>query len=107
MLVFYLTIYLKLYGTNKSFNYRSGVHMSDLLYIMGEFDCRVRPLIFTIRKWASEVGLTSPYPGRWITNFSLTLMVLAFLQKPTHSPPILPSLNLLIKSAGTSFNIVV
>lgn len=79
---------------------RSGVHMSDLLYIMGEIDDRVRPLVFTIRKWASEVGLTSAHPGRWITNFSLTLMVLAFLQKPNHGPPILPSLNHLIKCAG-------
>ncbi|GJQ66053.1 hypothetical protein Trydic_g4140 [Trypoxylus dichotomus] len=78
----------------------SGVHMSNLLHIMGEFDDRVRPLVFTVRKWAAEVGLTNSYPGRWITNFSLTLMVLAFLQKPAHAPVVLPGLNLLIKSAG-------
>ncbi|XP_044264015.1 poly(A) RNA polymerase, mitochondrial [Tribolium madens] len=77
----------------------SGVHMSDFLYIMGSLDPRIRPLIFTIRKWASEVGLTNSSPGRWITNFSLTLLVLAFLQKPINSKPILPSLNTLVKLA--------
>lgn len=81
-------------------SYRSGVHMSDFLYIMGSLDYRVRPLIFTVKKWASEMGLTNSSPGRWITNFSLTLLVIAFLQKPLNSPAILPSLNQLIKLAG-------
>lgn len=74
--------------------------MSDFLYIMGELDDRVRPLIFAIRKWAKEVALTNTSPGRWMTNFSLTLLVLAFLQKPLRSPPVLPSLNSLVKLAG-------
>ncbi|KAG5878317.1 hypothetical protein JTB14_025367 [Gonioctena quinquepunctata] len=78
----------------------SGVHMSDFLYLMGELDERVRPLIFCIRKWASVVGITNSSPGRWITNFSLTLLVLAFLQRPMNSPPILPTLNTLTKLAG-------
>lgn len=73
--------------------------MSDFLYIMGGLDGRVRPLVFTIRKWARDVGLTNSSPGRWITNFSLTLLVLAFLQNPLNSPPILPSLNTLTKLA--------
>lgn len=73
--------------------------MSDFLYTMGSLDPRVRPLIFTIRKWAREVGLTNSSPGRWITNFSLTLLVLAFLQNPLSSAAILPSLNTLTKLA--------
>ncbi|KAJ8941745.1 hypothetical protein NQ314_010289 [Rhamnusium bicolor] len=84
----------------------SGVHMSDFLYIMGELDDRVRPLVFTIRKWAKEVGLTNSSPGRWLTNFSLTLLVLAFLQKPLRSSPVLPSLNTLAKLAGPNDNYV-
>ncbi|XP_025835229.1 poly(A) RNA polymerase, mitochondrial isoform X2 [Agrilus planipennis] len=52
----------------------SGVYMSDLLHIWGSTDARVRPLVFVVRKWAEEVGLTNNFPGRWITNFSLTLM---------------------------------
>lgn len=75
--------------------------MSDLLYIFGSIDSRVRPLIFTVRKWAHDIGLTNSAPGRWITNFSLTLLVLAFLQKPQMSySAILPSINTLVKSAG-------
>lgn len=74
--------------------------MSDFLYIMGELDERVRPLVFVIRSWAKAVGLTNPSPGRWITNFSLSLLVLAFLQKPLRSTPILPPLNTLVKLAG-------
>lgn len=74
--------------------------MSDFLNVMGSIDTRVRPLVFTIRKWACEVGLTNSSPGRWITNFSLTLLVLAFLQRPLSSPPVLPTLNSLIKQAS-------
>lgn len=74
--------------------------MSDFLHIMGSVDERVRPLVFTIRKWASEVGLTNSSPGRWISNFSLTLLVLAFLQNPEITKPVLPSLNSLVKQAG-------
>nr|CAI5821028.1 unnamed protein product [Callosobruchus analis] len=37
----------------------SGVCMSDFLYLMGEIDQRVRPLVFTVRKWAESVGLTN------------------------------------------------
>nr|CAH7737531.1 unnamed protein product [Callosobruchus chinensis] len=78
----------------------SGVYMSDFLYLMGEIDQRVKPLVFTVRKWAESVGLTNSSPGRWITNFSLTLMVLGFLQRPLSGKPILPSLNTLVKLAG-------
>ncbi|XP_050503966.1 poly(A) RNA polymerase, mitochondrial-like [Diabrotica virgifera virgifera] len=78
----------------------SGVHMSDLLYIMGEQDERVRPLIFAIRKWAHIAGITNSSPGRWISNFSLTLLVLAFLQNPLSGKPVLPSLNKLAELSG-------
>lgn len=75
----------------------TGVYMSELLYLFGEIDDRVRPLVTTVRKWASAVGLTNPSPGRWISNFSLTVLVLFFLQQL--KKPILPPLNVLVKSA--------
>ncbi|KAK5647273.1 hypothetical protein RI129_002165 [Pyrocoelia pectoralis] len=78
----------------------SGVCMSDLLYLYGSIDARVRPLVFTIRKWAQEVGITNNSPGRWISNFSLTLLVLAFLQRPDKSPPILPSVHHVLQQIG-------
>jgi poly(A) RNA polymerase len=71
--------------------------MSELLYLFGEIDERVRPLTFCVRKWATAVGLTNPSPGRWISNFSLTMLVLFFLQQL--KKPILPPINHLIKSA--------
>ncbi|XP_043280667.1 poly(A) RNA polymerase, mitochondrial-like isoform X2 [Venturia canescens] len=69
------------------------VHMAELLCFYGEVDYRVRPLIFTIRHWAHHVGITNPVPGRWITNFSITLLVLFYLQQKR----IIPSLDELEK----------
>lgn len=71
--------------------------MSELLYMFGQIDDRVMPLVFSIRKWAQKVGLTNPSPGRWISNFSLTCLVVFYLQQLSH--PILPSIHQLIKQA--------
>lgn len=75
----------------------SGVYMSELLYLFGELDERVRPLVFVIRKWAYSVGLTNAVPGPWISNFSLTCLVLFFLQQVKR--PVLPPINLLVKQS--------
>lgn len=80
-----------------SMNNLTGLYMSELLYLFGEIDERVRPLTFCVRKWANATGLTNPSPGRWISNFSLTLLVIFFLQRL--KVPILPPINLLVKSA--------
>ncbi|XP_072268770.1 poly(A) RNA polymerase, mitochondrial [Pyxicephalus adspersus] len=71
---------------------------SELLYIYGNIDSRVRPLVFTVRYWAHVHGITSAVPGHWITNFSLTAMVLFFLQK--RNPPVIPTLDQLKNLAG-------
>ncbi|CAK9833667.1 Poly(A) RNA polymerase, mitochondrial [Anthophora retusa] len=65
------------------------LYMSELLYIYAELDSRVKPLVCTIRTWARNNTLTSEISGHWITNFSLTLLVIFYLQKKS----ILPSLN--------------
>lgn len=75
----------------------TGVYMSELLYMFGQMDSRVQPLTFCVRRWAKCVGLTNPTPGRWVSNFMLTLLVLHFLQ--TLKQPILPSIKYLIKKA--------
>ena len=55
--------------------------MSELLYLYGELDWRVRPLVFTIRRWAREEGLVQDArPTFFFTNFSITLMTIFFLQ---------------------------
>ncbi|KAH8394488.1 hypothetical protein KR222_011843, partial [Zaprionus bogoriensis] len=78
----------------------TGFYMSELLYMFGELDPRVRPLTFSIRRWAQSCGLTNPSPGRWISNFSLSCLVMYFLQQLRH--PILPSIGALVKSAAAT-----
>uniref|UniRef100_A0A1B6CKY0 PAP-associated domain-containing protein n=1 Tax=Clastoptera arizonana TaxID=38151 RepID=A0A1B6CKY0_9HEMI len=74
----------------------TAIYMSELLYTFGNIDWRIRPLMFTIKKWAAEVKLTNPNPGRYITNFSISLLVIFYLQQIK----ILPSLDELIKKSG-------
>ncbi|XP_008682114.2 poly(A) RNA polymerase, mitochondrial [Ursus maritimus] len=74
-------------------NNRIALKSSELLYMYGALDSRVRALVFSIRCWARAHSLTSSIPGSWITNFSLTMMVIFFLQR--RSPPILPTLDYL------------
>ncbi|XP_021097660.1 poly(A) RNA polymerase, mitochondrial isoform X3 [Heterocephalus glaber] len=80
-------------------NNRVALKSSELLYIYGSMDSRVRALVFSIRCWARAHSLTSNIPGSWITNFSLTMMVIFFLQR--RSPPILPTLDTLKALADT------
>lgn len=70
--------------------------MSEMLYTYGELDSRVRPLVCTIRKWAQVQQITRDNPGHWITNFSLTLLVIFYLQIKN----ILPPLNKIISYTG-------
>lgn len=77
--------------TTSVFPRRSAVYMSELLNLFGEIDWRVRPLALMIRKWAQTQEITNDSPGPWITNYSLSLMVLFYLQQKN----ILPSLRLL------------
>ncbi|XP_004702509.1 poly(A) RNA polymerase, mitochondrial [Echinops telfairi] len=74
-------------------NNRIALKSSELLYMYGTLDSRVRALVFSIRCWARAHSLTSSIPGAWITNFSLTMMVIFFLQR--RSPPLLPTLDYL------------
>lgn len=76
----------------------TAVNMSELLYIFGNYDYRVRPLVFTVKMWAREINLTNDVPGRWITNFSITLLVLFFLQQEN----IIPNIQMLMKEADNN-----
>lgn len=76
----------------------TAINISELLYIFGNFDYRVRPLVFTIKMWAKEINLTNDVPGRWITNFSITLLVLFFLQQEK----IIPNIQKLVKYADNN-----
>ncbi|KAJ8010301.1 hypothetical protein DPEC_G00073620 [Dallia pectoralis] len=79
-------------------NNRVAMKSTELLYLYGGLDWRVRCLVFSVRCWARSHSITSSIPGAWISNFSLTVMVLFFLQR--RSVPILPTLDYLNKLAG-------
>lgn len=66
---------------------RSGYHMSRMLHLYGSSDSRVVPLVGAVRRWARCRGITCSHAGRWLTNFSLTMMVLTYLMNT--SPPVL------------------
>lgn len=75
----------------------SGLHMSRLLHLWAHIDWRVRPLVTAVRTWAKAQGLVKNYrPTAFFTNFTLTLLVVCYLQQ-VHG--ILPSLNTLAESA--------
>lgn len=79
-------------------NNRVAMKSTELLFLLGELDPRVRGLVFSVRCWARAHGVTSSVPGAWISNFSLTVMVLFFLQRRTQ--PIVPTLDRLHELAG-------
>ncbi|GCB80820.1 hypothetical protein scyTo_0023106, partial [Scyliorhinus torazame] len=81
-------------------NNRIAMRSTELLYIYSNIDPRVRALVFGVRCWARAQGITSNIPGSWITNFSLTMMVLFLLQK--RNPPIIPTLDQLRDLAGNA-----
>ncbi|XP_014275726.1 poly(A) RNA polymerase, mitochondrial [Halyomorpha halys] len=72
------------------------MYMSELLYVFAHLDPAAQRLVFAVKAWAKVVCLTNPTPGRWITNFSLTLLVLFYLQAERR----LPSVDELFKLAG-------
>ncbi|XP_066520752.1 poly(A) RNA polymerase, mitochondrial [Hoplias malabaricus] len=86
-------------------NNRVAMKSSELLFVYGSLDARVRYLVFTVRCWARVHGITSSIPGAWITNFSLSALVLFFLQQRT--PAVLPTLDQLRDLAGPSDKCVI
>jgi len=59
----------------------SGLHMSCLLHLWGHSDWRVRPLVAMVRKWAKAQSLVlNVRPTHYFTNFTLTMLVVFYLQ---------------------------
>ena len=72
--------------------------MSELLYIYGELDERVRPLVYVIRHWARQTNLIEmARPTQKFTNFSVTALAIFYLQLEHR---MLPSFRQLYKLAG-------
>ena len=80
--------------------YSSGVDLSHILWIMSHWDARVAPLVYVLRVWAAHNNVVSAKkPGPFITNFSLVIMTIFFLQNER----ILPTLQLLNNMSGELF----
>ena len=61
-----------------------------------QLDRRVKPLVITIKSWAKAAGINEA-KEQTLSSYTLTLMVLHFLQAATQ-PPVLPSLQALYPS---------
>uniref|UniRef100_A0A1B6DJ98 Poly(A) RNA polymerase mitochondrial-like central palm domain-containing protein n=1 Tax=Clastoptera arizonana TaxID=38151 RepID=A0A1B6DJ98_9HEMI len=59
----------------------NAITMTKLLYTLNHFDCRVKPFLLVIKHWAEKCNITNSFPGRWISNFSLSLLTLFYLQQ--------------------------
>lgn len=66
-----------------------GFHITELMYVMGLMDARVRPFISLVRRWAYEFKVTQSGSRDKFTNFQLTYMALCFLQHV--KDPVLPT----------------
>lgn len=98
-MIFFISYKYKTSIMSTTISFRIAIYMSELLNFYGEIDCRVRPLVMVVRKWAKNQEITSYSPGPWITNFSLSLLVLFYLQQKN----ILPSLSTLISCASKNY----
>ncbi|KAF6021028.1 MTPAP [Bugula neritina] len=75
-------------------NINDGVLASCLLRRVCEYNVHVRLLCQCIRVWARNHGLTDDQPGKYMINFSLSHLVISFLQ----SLDVLPSIEHLIQA---------
>ncbi|VVC36753.1 PAP/25A-associated [Cinara cedri] len=66
-----------------------GIRNTHLLYCYSRLDYRVRPLVLTVKLWASYHNINDP-KKMTLSSYSLVLMVINFLQ--CIQPPVLPSL---------------
>lgn len=75
--------------------------MSEILFLLGCVDPRVRPFVSCVRWWARQKDLTRKRsPGRWFSSFTITLMALFFLMN-TQEGPVLPTLKHLLELPKT------
>ncbi|XP_050428104.1 poly(A) RNA polymerase gld-2 homolog A-like isoform X2 [Adelges cooleyi] len=72
-----------------------GIRNTHLLYCYSKMDIRVRPLVLTIKLWASRHNINDP-KNMTLSSYSLVLMVINFLQ--CIHPPVLPSLQRIYKN---------
>ncbi|KRZ33416.1 Nicotinamide mononucleotide adenylyltransferase 1 [Trichinella pseudospiralis] len=75
---------------------KSAYKTAKVFWLFGKMNAHFKPLLFAVRYWAKQIGLTRPHPGPYITNFHIICLVTFFLQSRT--PPLLPSIDKLLKN---------
>jgi len=73
-----------------SVNNPTSIRNTHLLFCYSQADYRVRPLVLAVKRWAKEHGINEAR-FQTLSSYSLTLMVLHFLQSGVF-PPVLPCL---------------
>jgi hypothetical protein len=73
-------------------NYHTGgLTIANILYNYSLIDQRVIDLILFVKLWAKRQDLTHSFPGNWITNFGLMMLIVHFLQ--VRKPAMLPKMD--------------
>ncbi|KRZ79404.1 Nicotinamide mononucleotide adenylyltransferase 1 [Trichinella papuae] len=75
---------------------KSAYKTARVFWLFGKMNAHFKPLLFAVRYWAKQIGLTRPHPGPYITNFHIICLVTFFLQ--SRSPPLLPAIDKLLKN---------
>ncbi|KRY13491.1 Nicotinamide mononucleotide adenylyltransferase 1 [Trichinella patagoniensis] len=75
---------------------KSAYKTAKVFWLFGKMNAHFKPLLFAVRYWAKQIGLTRPHPGPYITNFHIICLVTFFLQN--RSPPLLPAIDKLLKN---------
>jgi len=74
-----------------SVNNPTSIRNTHLLFCYSQMDYRVRPLVLFVKHWAKNHGINEARLGT-LSSYTLTLMVLHFLQSGV-SPPVIPCLH--------------
>uniref|UniRef100_A0A5S6QQP7 RNA_pol_L_2 domain-containing protein n=1 Tax=Trichuris muris TaxID=70415 RepID=A0A5S6QQP7_TRIMR len=74
---------------------KSSHQTAKVFWMFSVLQPSIRLLLFVVRRWAREIGLTRQNPGIWLSNFQLICLVAFFMQ--CRSPPLLPSIDMLLK----------
>ncbi|KHJ42537.1 RNA polymerase Rpb3/Rpb11 dimerization domain protein [Trichuris suis] len=78
---------------------RSSHQTAKVFWMFSVLQPSIRLLLFVVRRWAREIGLTRQHPGTWLSNFQLICLVAFFMQ--CRNPPLLPSIDVLLRQSST------
>lgn len=87
------SLFYTVYGLSVSSPYT--LQNTGLVQLLSIIDARFRRLVFTLRRWLVARGLDKGDDTLGLTNYSLTLLVIVYLQIGAE-PPVLPTVGSLV-----------